>query len=113
MRHLTQSVQSGEIVGRRVIDKPAVFGTEKETMSEVQICARTVKECRSRLRTSSRKIRRIEDQSTNATQNKRRPMLQGHTENVRGRGLMEIVIHALGVVSLRIRRPRVVRLDAV
>ncbi len=44
MRHSIVSIQGSEIVGWRVIDESAVFGSDKETVSEIEVSACAVHE---------------------------------------------------------------------
>src|ERR1700680_3857492 len=113
MRHAIESFQTGKVVSRRVVYKPAIFAAYEEVVGQVDVRSATVDECGARLGARCCEVLRIEEQSTGATENERRPPLHRHPENVSGGDFMRVVIHAELVVLFGIVCPRVVRLDTV
>ncbi len=102
MRHAIQPIQGAQIVRWRAVYEPAVFTSDEEMVSEIDIGSSAVDERGPSLSIRSRDVLRIENQSTRAGEDEGRPTLHGHPENISRRDFMRIGIHAKSGVLLRI-----------
>ena len=105
MRHAIQPIQGAQIVRWRAVYEPAVFTSDEEMVSEIDISPSAVNERSSGLRAGPCKVLRIKDESTHASQDEGRPSLHGHPENIGRRDFMRIRIHAESAIGLRTRCP--------
>lgn len=78
MRHAIQSIQAAQIVGWRVVQEPAVFAADEQMVGDIDISPSAIYERSSCLRTGSRKVLRIKNEGTRASQDEGRPPLHGH-----------------------------------
>src|SRR5882724_6200477 len=85
----------------RAVYEPAVFTSDEEMVSKIDISPSSVNERSSGLRAGPCKVLRIKDESTRASHDEGRPSLHGHPENIGRRDFMRIRIHAESAIGLR------------
>src|SRR5258708_19674631 len=110
MRHAIQPIQGAQIVRWRVVYEPAVFTSDEEMVSEIDISPSAVDERSSGLRAGPCRVLRIKDESTRASQDEGRPSLHGHPENIGRRDCIRIRIPPESPIDLRTPRPSLIRL---
>jgi hypothetical protein len=97
MGNAIESLQTGQVVGRRFVDESAVFAAHEEMVGQVDVRSNAVDERRPSLRARCGRVLRGEDQSTGAPQDERRPALHRHPENVCGGDFMRVANCVLNI----------------
>ena len=93
MRGAIHTRESREVIRRRVVDEPSIFGAHEEAMRKVEVSSGAIDKRGACLGAGGGEILRIEDQPSHSRQYERSEVPHRRTKDVGGGGFVRVGLH--------------------